>query len=471
VFVFFCEPQFPPNLVRGDPRGYDGIHVRETLSWSPWDLVPQLRSLGVKLDRGEEITPKAIDVLDVLSEHLSNARYSCTLRRHATDGWVEAAHNKFGDAVAGVLGVAGVDTPEGEEPSDPGWVVLLPQVKDPGACVVALLDNVLPVLARKLFPESENTSWLQQPPYELPSVIELEAEIAGVRRDAEQRETELRAAVDDSRARDGWMHTLLTGTDDDLVDAVKTALEELGAIDVEKVDDEAETRLHGRSREDLRIRGRSPLVLVEVKGLTTLPKEADSLQVAKYLVPRIKQWERTDIRGLFVVNQQRSLPALDRVNDNAFQEDVLDNAAQQDLGLLTTVDLFRLVRNKRLWGWPPEAVAPLLYSNGRIAPIPLHYELVGAIDGYFERLGVVTVTVTASGFHVGDDLAFILPIDYEQQSVGSMQVDGKDVARAEAGQRVAIRTHLSKAQARNGVQVFRVGKSLAEPPPTAPGTP
>lgn len=51
-------------------------------------------------------------------------------------------------------------------------------------------------------------------------------------------------------------------------------------------------------------------VLVEVKGINGMPKEADSLQVAKYLTPRMREWGRTDIRGLAIVNHQRHLPAL-----------------------------------------------------------------------------------------------------------------------------------------------------------------
>jgi hypothetical protein len=292
--------------------------------------------------------------------------------------------------------------------------------------------------------------------YELPSVRALEDEIAAVRREAEDREAELRTAIEAEREADGWLHTLLTGTGDELADAVKAALDDLGLQDVRKVDDAQEEQRTGRRREDLQVWGQSPVVLVEVKGINGLPKEANSLQVTKYLIPRMREWDRRDVRGLSVINQQRGLPPLLRDNEHTFQQDVLDNAEEQGFGLLTTIDLFRLCRNKRRWAWPVEVVVPLLYQDGRIPSIPLHYEKVGVVDGYFEKAGVVAISVTDAGFAVGDRLAFGLPIDYHEQLVDSVHHDDQAVQRAAAGARVGVKTTLLKDQARNGVVVYRV---------------
>jgi hypothetical protein len=457
VFICFCEPHRSSGLVHARPPvGYGGLSFEEELRWTVWDLVPQLNGLHVEADHGQEITPSSYDLLDVLAPHLKGATFNCVIDvpEHRKGDWIELAHSKYGRTVAGIYMVAGEKPDHGE--AQPGWVILLPQVENLGACVVALLDHVLPRLARKIFPESENTSWLHEADYELPAVGELKTQIMAARREAEKLESELREAVEQQRANDGWMHTLLTGTDDDLVGSVETALNELGLKNVKKVDDEEEARTSGRRREDLQVWGDGPVVLVEVKGITNLPKESNSLQVTKYLIPRMKQWKQTNIRGLSVINQQRGLPALDRENTHTFQQDVLDNAEEQGFGLITTVDLFRLVRNKRRWSWPETQVAPLLYGNGRIAPIPLHYERVGAIDGFFEHVGAITITVTDAGFGVGDDLAFILPIDYEQEVVESIRLNDASVERVDAGDRVGVKTKLTKAQARIGVAVYRV---------------
>jgi len=169
-----------------------------------------------------------------------------------------------------------------------------------------------------------------------------------------------------------------------------------------------------------------------------------------------RQLQRHDIRGLSIINHQRGLPPLERENVHTFQQDVLDNADEQGIGLLTTLDLFRLVRNKERWAWPDDTVLPLLYENGRVVAIPKHYERVGVVTHFFEGPGAVIVDVTGSGVAVGDELAFVLPIDYAQERVASIELDDIAVDRANTGDLVGITTTLTKAQARKGVEVYRV---------------
>jgi len=457
IFIFFCESHRPSNLPSGRAsRNYGNFFAEdELLHWSIWDLVPELSSFSTSPDHGQEITPVSLELFEVLAPHLRSATFNCTIDAGWRDSrWIPLAHNKYGLPVAGLLSTEVHELPSGE--SARGLVVLLPQVEDVGTCTMTLLTDVLPVLVPRLFPDSERMMWRHQEQYELPGVRALEVEIAVVRAEAEERERALREAVEAKRESEGWMHTLLTGTDDELVDAVVSALGVLGLKDVRKIDDEEEERESGRRREDLQIWDASPLILGEVKGISNLPKEASSLQVWKYLTPRMRKLDRVDIRGLAIINHQRGLPPLERENVHTFQQDVLDNAVEQGFGLLTTLDLFRLVRNKQRWGWPDETVIPLMYGNGRVLAIPAHYELVGVVTHFFEGPGAVIVEVTASGFSVGDDLAFVLPIDYVQERVESIQLDDAAVESAAVGDVVGIETGLTKAQARNGVAVYRL---------------
>lgn len=457
VFIVFCEPRVTAGLVAGNADfGRSSLRIEAALDWTVWDLVPELDSFRVTRDHGEEIAPAMLDAFDVLVPHLTAATFDCTLSPSSRHEFLPLACNKYGATVAGVLATQPEEQPDGSTAR--GFVFLLPQVQDIGVCVAALLDDVLPRLAPKLFPESSRTAWVNEGAYELPAIKKLQREAEVVRREADIRETELQAAIEKQREKDGWLHTLFTGTDDELEHAVKDALTALGLRDGRKVDSEQAKKRNGRLREDLQVwgEGETPIVLVEVKGIHGLPKENNALQVTKYLHPRMREWGRTDIRGLAVINQQRGLPALERENVQTFQDDVLVNAQEQEFGLITTIDLFRLARNKRLWEWPDETVAPLLYGNGRILPIPRHYDKVGVIDGYFEQPGVVIITVTDAPVAVGDKLAFVLPIDYEEQMVDSIHLDDGSVQEAAVGSRVGIKTSLTKAQARSGVEVFRL---------------
>ncbi len=108
------------------------------------------------------------------------------------------------------------------------------------------------------------------------------------------------------------------------------------------------------------------------------------LQVAKYLIPRMREWDRCDIHGLAIVNRQRNLPGLDREHEHVFQADVLSNAEQQGFGLLTTWDPFRLVRGFIIHRWYHDDIARLFVTSGRIRPVPAHYEFIG-VDGYWPQ--------------------------------------------------------------------------------------
>lgn len=89
-----------------------------------------------------------------------------------------------------------------------------------------------------------------------------------------------------------------------------------------------------RKREDLQVQGSSPTLLIEIKGIAGLPSEHDAM----------REWQRTDVAGLSIINDQRHLPGLQRKGE-PFTDDVLTKANEQRFGLLTTWDLFRLLRS------------------------------------------------------------------------------------------------------------------------------
>lgn len=88
---------------------------------------------------------------------------------------------------------------------------------------------------------------------------------------------------------------------------------------------------------------------------------------------------------------------------------MLSNAEDQGFGLLTTGDLFRLVRGFLANGWRHDDVAGLSVSSGRIMPIPAHYELAGFVDGYWEQSSVLGLRVQSGVVQASDRLAYELP--------------------------------------------------------------
>jgi hypothetical protein len=241
---------------------------------------------------------------------------------------------------------------------------------------------------------------------------------------------------------------------DTIASAVKQALERVGFKDVEDADVEASDR---NRREDFRVHDRSPLLLVEAKGVSGLPSEADALQVVKYIAPRMRELKRTDIRGIAIINHQRNLPALQRQNDQPFQQDVLVNAAEQNLGLMTGWDFFRLLRGVTDLGWTADEVLDLFYRDGRIEPVPGHYGYAGVIDGFWPQAQAFGLRLeSGAAVRVGDQLAYELPAAFREEVVTSIQLNSAAIDLAKPGSYVGIATELDAAAARDGTRVFVV---------------
>jgi hypothetical protein len=319
----------------------------------------------------------------------------------------------------------------------------------------ALLEDLLPKVAPKLFPEDERRAWIEDDAYAAPGVSALQAEIEQVQAQAASRVEEIRAQIATLRGEDAHLRALLTESGTRLVDAVQKTLAAMGiaARDVDAEEGQSEGRLY----EDLRLDEGSPVALAEVKGINGLPSDEEALEIQKCVLKRIRELDRTDIRGLTIVNHQRSLPPSER-HPRPFEEEQAKNARDQDVGLITTLDLYRLARGFQANGWRAEDIEPLLRSvAGRIDPVPAHYERIGEVVNFYEKAGALTVQLDESvELAVGERVGFELELDYAEQDVGGLQIDSEDVERAPGGSHIGLKTELSKAEGRQGTPVYRV---------------
>jgi len=463
VFIFLLGPSTDPEYVlaeRYDRRGR--VHGETGLSCSNYDCLSILHRLTLTRDYGREIEAGETESAKIIgiSRHLGGAEFLCTVQpyRSLEDRWLTLATNKYGDPVAGAI------TPPPAD-GDKGWVFLLPRLEAPGRFIREMLDELLPNLVPRFFPHAEGSRWTRRGEYELPEVLDLRAEIEGVEAEARKRAVELEQRIEEARHEHGFLHELLTSTGDELVTAVIRTLKLVGFQDVRNVDEEQDEGQDGRKREDIQIWDASPVLLGEVKGIANLPREAGALQVTKYLRPRMKEWERTDIDGISIINHQRRLPALDRQNDQVFQNDVITNAHEQGFGLLTTWDLFRLARGFIRNSWTHDQVRGLFYGHGRIEPVPCHYDFVGVIDGFWEQAGALGLRLAGGRLEIGDILAYELKVDFIEEAVTSLQLDNETVTEASGAAHVGVATGLTKTQARDGTRVFRIKRAdVAEVP-------
>jgi len=179
------------------------------------------------------------------------------------------------------------------------------------------------------------------------------------------------------------------------------------------------------------------------------------LQVGKYLAPRMKEWENTELRGLSIVNHQRHLPPAQREHVNVFQDDVLTTAREHQITLLTTWELFVLARNARRLGWSHEQVRHIFYADGRPDVVPSHYESIGVIEQRWPKPNAFSVLLTGE-LNLGDSLAVERDGECFEGTVSSVQLDDGPVTTAAPGSRVGIGSDLAVEALRDGDRVFVV---------------
>lgn len=454
VFIIFAAERFQQRIsLAYVARGY-GLQTNSTFDSDNWDFLNILGDIQIIEDVGKEIVIEQTELYYFLEAHLKQMHYKCTLKpwgQQIEKGWVSLAKNKYGDSV-GALIVPG-DLEEGASQ----LIFIFPQVQDKARFLKSFLSEVLPEFVPLLFPYFEGAKWVHRPEYELPKVRQLQHQIEEVRKTADREIANLTDAISEERNANYYLYKLLTASDAELVKAVEVALKSLGFNSIVNVDEEvANAGGSGSKREDLRIHDVSPTVLVEVKGIANLPREAAALQVHKYVAPRMREWDRTDVRGLSIINHQRNLPALDRENRTPFQEDVITNALELGFGLMTTWDLFRLVRSFLKNGWSHDQVRGIFYRNGRIEPIPTHYRLIGVVERVWSKVGAVGIRVQQDEICLGDRIAFEMPVEFEEQNVDSLQMDNQDVNRVGIGQLAGILTALIGHGLRQGMRVYQL---------------
>lgn len=448
VCVIFGDKPNPADTYYGKIVR-DKLQLVSAVESNIWSMLSAFYTFRIAADEGENIT--VIDdspIGALLKKYSQGARHTCTLDPgYYREKWKVLAESKFQHPVA-MLGKDGN-----------GTILVLPQITQKGIFLAELLGSVFPEMLPDLFPEVEKRSWVHSAEYELPRIAELEAQKDSIRIKAEKDLMMLAAEIEQYRLDHGWIHNLLDGTGDQLVWAVKKALEEIGfekVIDMDVIRD-AENKSR---REDLRIEDRSPLLTVDIKGVGGAPSDNDSTQANKHALMNMKEMNRTDIQGLSIINQYRHLPPLSRENQ-AFRQEIIDISNDTDLGLMTSFDLYNLLNGMRKHNWPSKFVMDVFYRTGRIRMLPSHYEEIGTIGRVFS--GRIGVHLTNDSVKIGDKIALVSGMIYDEASITSIKVDNEPVMTAAVGDKAGFLWPATHLKPREGMTVYRISSEDTSP--------
>lgn len=454
LFVIFAQPRLPQNLVWARVSG-GKLHIEREIPADIWSFLFILSSdnLEIEIDSGEEIRVRDYDepVFRFLQKNTKGAKYTATFSPtyRINKIWMPIAYSKFEKCVGGLIAAEQAK----------GRILILPQIPKKSEVILSLLREVLPDISPHLFPHIEGIRWVERDECELPSVLEYKTEKIDIQRRAKREVEELDNKISEERDKLDFLHGIITKTGYDLVLDVQSCLELIRfkkIIDVDKQIQKQDTK--APKQEDLQVHDKSPILVIEVKGLASLPRESDTIQVDKYVSRRMKEWNRTDVRGVSIINHQRNLPALERDNKNVFTEQQIEDAKNRDITILTTWDLFLLIKGMLKWGWDPKAIQQLFYQSGRMPRIPTIYHRIGKIVKYWETPGVVGVQISENILHKGKGIGYVVPEGYLEENVLSLQVENQDVEVVVPGQLAGIKTIYSQKLLRRGTVVCTVGK-------------
>lgn len=215
---------------------------------------------------------------------------------------------------------------------------VFPDIKKKGEFTTRLLTEVAPQILPDLFSYNNKINWVKDDKYWLPGHEQLlqkkEFEIERHNNELIEIEKSIKSNIGNYK----FLHDLITETDDKLVDSVLTILKYLGFDSAKKVD---ETKEDGLLEEDIILEFEGKLLVIEVKGIGGTSKDNDCSQIAKIRLRRMKKLKSTEVYGLYIVNHERFKPPHMRTNP-PFNETQIQDAINDDRGLLTTWDLYKL---------------------------------------------------------------------------------------------------------------------------------
>lgn len=440
IFIIFSNPKINTDYY------FDGVSLE---SFSNYAFLSDLESqrFDALPDKGNNINLNdEITFAPLMKKYLEKSSFSAVLDTRGFTKTAILASNKFGQSISEAI------LPEEE---NQGVIFLFPHFNDKTGFIHELIESYLPDIKPELFPDHEGKHWIEEDIYQPLHVVELKNEIKQIEEKAKKDVEALSERIDAEKKQKEYLSTLLTGNSNALERAVEQSLRVIGFKDVLNCDEDLKNRGITIRDEDLHIRDGSPLILVEIKGVTGTSTQEDALQVSNYIPSRMKELSRLDVRGLSIINHQRNIP-LSKREKNPFTENVLTSAVKREIGLLTTWNLYRLVRSYIELGWTHEVVRDLFYKDGFIDAFPSHYELIGVVEGFMERHSVVGIRIQSSQLCLGDRIAFEFDIHFREQVVESLQHENVAIEKSEIGQRVAVKTTFTKHELKDNMRVFRV---------------
>lgn len=288
----------------------------------------------------------------------------------------------------------------------------------------------------KLFPDNDASKWIESEEYYVPNeskyLVALTELKTKYQNDVQAKQTE----IETNRIKYEFLHKLITETDSELVSNVKIFLEYVGFKNVIIVDHNKE----GVFEEDLKVDLASgELLVIEVKGINGTSKDSECAQINKIKNRRMRERQKFDVYGLYIVNHQRNREPLNRTNP-PFNENQIQDALNDERGLITTWELFKAYYNIELGIMTKEYVRQSLLKYGLIELIPDSLEKVGVITKTYKE-GFVSLLNIERQIKKNKHFFYEVNGRFTEGIIENIKVEEVDIKEALEGE-VGIKTNI-----------------------------
>lgn len=367
---------------------------------------------------GEDVVLAENDLSKMIFQNcLKDVKYCQTFYNREGEDFVPLLKSTTGDVVSYLYR------------SEVEIVFMLPQFNNKVQIIKTLLNDVLLKELSEYFPHNKDGKWRDNAQYFLPNHQMLIEEKEKIKKEYEEKLQLIDEQIKKNEVEYSFLHDLLIESGDKLVKATIKFLRWLG---FENVIDKDTTAKDGLLEEDIQVdMGEDGLLVIEVKGINGTSTDSECSQIHKIVHRRGKERGKYDVKGLYIVNNERNVEPLKRTMP-PFDSTKIQDAVNDERGLAYTWQLFNLYYNIENGFITKDEARQRLLSPGLVDFTPI-LQNMGTPYNILKKGFVICIELKGLLIEKGDTVAFESNGRFEKRTIISIQQEHKDVQRCDMG--------------------------------------
>jgi hypothetical protein len=363
-----------------------------------------------------KITPNEISKT-LFTNFINDISYFQTFQNKETDNYIPLLKSANEDVVSYLYS------------SDNEIVFMLPQVKDKVSLLKVLFGDVLYKNLSEYFPNINTESWKCKKEYYLPNHQQLLDEKESLTIKYKKDVQVIEHQIVENESKYAFLHNILIESGDKLV---KATIEYLKWLGFSNVIDKDTTVKEGLFEEDIQIDlGDDGLLVIEVKGIHRTSTDSECSQIHKIVHRRGKERGKYDVKGLYIVNNERGIEPLKRTLP-PFNERQIQDAVNDERGLAYTWQLFNLYYDIENGIISKDEARKRLLLPGLIDFTP-NLQSLGAPYNILKEGIVICVELNGQQIAKGGIVAFNNNGRYEKRTIVNIQQNHNNIENCNKG--------------------------------------